>query len=344
MRIARYSLSFHCPAFLGDAGKNGQWRTPPFKAQLRQWWRLAFAANHAFAVNIGVMRDVEGRLFGNASHDSGSSKSLLRIRLDQWRPGKLLQSKWEPIGTVRHPEVPVAVGADLYLGFGPIALNARRPTLKADRAIQPGERANFAIACPEEHAPLIEQALFLMDRFGTVGGRSRNGWGSYSLSPLDGAAMPDSQLPLRPWHDALALDWPHALGQDGKGALIWQTQPFADWTELMRELARIKIGLRTQFRFTTGKNAPCAEARHWLSYPVTHHSVAEWNGSARLPNSLRFKLCPAQDNPAKIVGVVFHAPCLPPAQFRPDVITIKGIWERVHAFLDSQPNLARIST
>jgi hypothetical protein len=36
-----YRVSFTTPAFLGDAEQNGQWRTPPFKALLRQWWRVA---------------------------------------------------------------------------------------------------------------------------------------------------------------------------------------------------------------------------------------------------------------------------------------------------------------
>lgn len=58
----------------------------------------------------------------------------------------------------------------------------------------------------------------------------------------------------------------------------------------MRKLARLKIELRTQFKFTTGKDASQPEDRHWLSYPVTHHSVKDWGGNARLPNSLRFKV------------------------------------------------------
>jgi len=39
------TVRFLTPAFLGDAEQNGRWRTPPFKALLRQWWRMAYAAN-----------------------------------------------------------------------------------------------------------------------------------------------------------------------------------------------------------------------------------------------------------------------------------------------------------
>ena len=105
----------------------------------------------------------------------------------------------------------------------------------------------------------------------------------------------------------------------------------------MQELARLKIGLRTQFKFNTGKDAPAPEARHWLSYPVTHHSVRDWGGNARLPNSLRFKVRPAPGNPGQLVGVIFHVPCLPPPAFQPNLCAIKDVWQTVHAFLDQQP-------
>jgi len=173
-----------------------------------------------------------------------------------------------------------------------------------------------------------------MDRYGTLGGRSRNGWGSFSLKPQGDTPALAGETPLRTLSAALKFDWPHAIGQDGHGALVWQTKSFADWTTLMQELALIKIGLRTQFLFTTGKDAPRVEDRHWLSYPVTNHSVRAWGNNARLPNSLRFKVRPAPNDPKQVVGVIFHVPCLPPPAFQPRLSEIERIWKQVHAFLD----------
>ena len=34
------SLRMVTPAFLGDADQRGEWRTPPFKTLVRQWWRV----------------------------------------------------------------------------------------------------------------------------------------------------------------------------------------------------------------------------------------------------------------------------------------------------------------
>src|SRR5207253_6755334 len=90
-----YTVRFLCPAFLGNAEQNGQWRTPPFKALLRQWWRVAYAASRNHSVDIEEMRRTEGMLFGNAwlSHQENGRtkadhrKSRVRIRLDSWQEG-----------------------------------------------------------------------------------------------------------------------------------------------------------------------------------------------------------------------------------------------------------------
>lgn len=335
MKELTYKVTFTTPAFLGNADQQAQWRTPPFKAQLRQWWRVAYAASKGYPPDVVRMREEEGRLFGNAWLTNNFSKSLVRVRLEHWSEGTLGKSQWTPLERVSHPEVKVEAPADLYLGYGPVTLprGERNPTLKTNAAIQANEENTFSIACPEEHEPQILLALALMNLFGTVGGRSRNGWGSYSLK--DSGDL--SELPLREWKQCLSADWPHAIGHDAKGALIWQTQPFADWKVLMKQLAIIKIGLRTQFKFTTGKSAPRTEDRHWLSYPVTNHSVAAWGNNARLPNSLRFKVRPTADG--KLVGVIFHMPCLPPPAFRPDKQAITAVWERVHTFLDQHDAL-----
>lgn len=337
-----YHLRFHTPAFLGNAEQSGQWRTPPFKAQLRQWWRVAYAVSKNFQLNVARMREEEGKLFGNAWLDDNFSKSLVRIRLSKWSLGGL--KSWDGLeqGKVDHPEAEKSgykVGPHAYLGYGPLdGRNGTKFREKMNAAIQAGEQNTFAIAYPDDHAPLIEQALALMNQFGTVGGRSRNGWGSYSLQAIGDI----SSLPLHPWQEALKLDWPHAIGSDAKGALIWQTQPVADWKALMKELAVLKIGLRTQFVFATGKDAPRTERtedRHWLSYPVTNHPVKSWGGNARLPNSLRFKVRPTVDG--KLIGVIFHMPCLPPPAFKPDAQLIKTVWQQVHTFLDQQSSLTR---
>jgi len=351
MQIRKLQIRFNTPAFLGDAAQSGRWRTPPFKAQLRQWWRVAYTSQQRFVVKVREVRDIEARLFGHAwleddrdedNNKVAARKSLVRVRLDRWDEGRL--RSWQAGSKVKHPEVGM-VDSNLYLGYGPLSLprGSREPTLKYNAAIQALEQAEVAIAFPDEHALLMDQALHLMDLYGTVGGRSRNGWGSYSLQGIDGTAIPATQIPLRELAECLDdVDWPHALGADSHGALLWQTRPpYKDWPALMKTLAEIKIALRTQSAFKFPQANPDGQIhdRHWLSYPVTRHDVSDWKrGNLRLPNQLRFKVRHTHDG---LVGVIFHMPHIPPADFRPEGQTLKRIWRQVHSHLDQTNILKR---
>ena len=374
MQQMKYEVRFLTPAFLGNAEQSGQWRTPPFKALLRQWWRVAYAAKKEFRVDVRQMQRDEGLLFGNAwlSHEENGRtvkdfcKSLVRMRLNRWTVGEL--RRWDGLEqeTVFHPEVQrtkCQVGPHAYLGFGPLdGRGGTRLGKQNAAAIKYGETATLAIAVPDAYADDIRSAIALMNAYGAVGGRSRNGWGSLMLSALDeGPSRLEVDLTrfARCWSDALSVDWPHAIGRDDTGPLVWQTvRKCDDWKPLMRDLAILKIELRTMFPFIENKagDKPIErkddkgqvyqdgikhgqpQDRHWLSYPTTNHPVVtskKWPANARLPNSLRFKVRLDSEDPEKLRGVIFHIPCLPPPKFNPPRATIKGIWKRVHQFLDS---------
>ncbi|RLB92459.1 MAG: hypothetical protein DRH50_09620 [Deltaproteobacteria bacterium] len=348
MKILKYRVRFLTPAFLGDADQSGQWRTPPFKALLRQWWRMVYAAEKNFNVTIGEMRREEGMLFGNAwlSHERGGKKvqdhcqSLVQLRLSEWQSGGL--DSWdglEKTGKIHHPEVQhthYKVGPQAYLGYGP--LDGRGGTrLTRKRAIEPGEEAILSLRVPGKHAEVLKNTLTLMNFYGAVGGRCRNGWGAFTLTPV-GEGTPQHPANLtrffRLWRKALELTWPHALGLGDDGRpLVWTTRPHENWRSLMQELAVIKVGVRTQFVFFSG-NSDSPEMRHWLAYPVTKHTVYPWNNntSGRLPNTLRFTARPA--NGGHLQGVIFHFPCKPPDEFSPDLKTLEKVWGQVHQLLD----------
>ena len=341
-----FTIRFLTPAFLGDAEQKGRWRTPPFKALLRQWWRVAYAAQQNYDVSIADLRKAEGKLFGNAwltREEDGKAKadycsSRVRLRLDRWDRGELQTwEKLEPRG-IQHPEVEKLpqIGPHLYLGYGPLIVprGATITTLKNAPAIHAGKTATLRLAFPAGEETLLLQALRLMHLYGTVGGRSRNGWGSFVLEPRPGSSAP---IPTRKWEAALAQSWAHAIGEDGQGALIWRTtKTYQDWRELMRDLAIIRIAVRTQFPFQGVQSHKQPEPRHWLAYPVTNHTCEAWGKQLRLPNSLRFKVRPAPNDPKQLVGVIYHMPCLPPAEFGPNSYRqqIQKTWEQVHWLLD----------
>ena len=334
-----YRLRFHSPAFLGNAWQQGQWRSPPFKHLLREWWRVAWSAEHRFADDVAALRAAETRLFGGAHSDEQHVKSRVRLRLDAWRPGSL--KAWSKgAGGVEHKEVGRRVGADLYLGFGPLIYDrqSKQTTLGHAPAIDAAEEARFSLAFPADAQPLMEQTLALMSRYAAVGGRSRNGWGAFQLYAQD-QPLPAPQPVLRDWRQCLDRDWPHALGKDEQGALIWRSKDaFSHWRKAINKLAEIKIALRTRFPFRAG-NTRQPEPRHWLSYPTTNHKVFDWSKNARLPNSLRFKIL--DNGQGGLHLLLYHLPCLPPKEFTPQRNAIEQVWSQVHAFLDQHPDLDR---
>lgn len=344
-----YTVRFTTPAFLGDADQNGTWRTPPFKALLREWWRIAVAKEYGY--DHRRLREAEGRLFGNAWLKDEFQRSKLLLRLDEWRSGRM--GKWtEPEQKVVHSEVKFPVDAHLYLGYGPLTYSkaAKKAAFseKVNAAIQADETNTLRIAGPKAAADLIQQTLQLMDWFGTIGGRSRNGWGSLELTREGGATEAFQsnhrwlQAIARPLHDCLQLDWPHALGSDQQGLLVWRTQQdYSQWREVMKELAHVKITFRTALKFTSPNGQP--DHRHVLAYPVTNHRVNAWGNQARLANQLRFKVIRTGHH---LTGLVYHLPCATPDallrllrngkdSFRQQQLPV---WQAVHAQLDTLMN------
>lgn len=327
------TVRFLNPAFIGDAQQNGVWRTPPFKAQLRQFWRMVMASRGRGFEEIRVM---EARLFGHAwLQDEDAHKSLVRLRLSNWKRGRLT-GPWPKTGQIQNGKAQVDAG--LYLGYGPVAQGA---VLKGECAIKDGETATLRIgwrnhteAKSPEGADALLPALALMHRYGTIGGRSRNGWGSYVLEGEECPALQAAPC-LIDWKAGLQDSWAQGIGQDNQGALIWKTQACKNWQAVMRALGQLRSDVNRKFGDT--------ENRSLLSYPVTKKNLQRWSGNDRLPNSLRFKVVEEGD---QLQGLVFHIPCRPEDELwgkHPhDQAKLETLWSHVHRHLDSANDLQRV--
>lgn len=379
MKELTYRVCFNTPAFLGNADQQAQWRTPPFKALIRQWWRVVQAGTHGY--DHAKLRRAEMKLFGAASDDGSekSHRSLVRLRLSSWGAGSL--TNWPPDGeTVRHPEVKNQqgnlrpVGAELYLGYGPLgfraggtALNQIRDSEHFRSAIDDKAKADLRLMLPDGHTTQIESAMQLIAWFGTLGSRSRNAWGALQLThshlkPLDRKNL-EALGVVRPLTDCLREEWPHAIGIDAdKTPLVWRTMPAANWRDAMKTLAQLKIHFRTGSILMSliGKGDGVLAGRQILAYPVTHHAVLGWvdldtktnkpktdrNGwliqGERLANQIRFKVHKRADG--QYEGVIVHLPCKVPDELvnklsPADRAFIRSnelkVWQDVHTVLDT---------
>ncbi len=344
------------PAFLGGADQSSEWRTPPIKALLRQWWRIVRAPACKF--DHVKLREAEADLFGHAWLKSEAARqSRVRMQLSGgWAGGTLQNLGTDP--KVKHPEVDRPpdgmVGGKLYLGYGPITFQ-QGTRIKFPPAIALGQTVTLRLSFPPEAAAALIAALRLMHWFGTIGGRSRNGWGSLELGgkqefPNLWSEQARTELTKlsRPVQDCLKLDWPHAFGRDGKGLLIWQTKQMKTADDVVKDLAGMKIGFRTGLQFD-GTRRGKVDRRHLLAYPITNHQVREWNAKkkggqvdseGRLANQLRFKVARRD---GQFVGLIYHLPARLPVQLRAalDAAGRKFVeenelstWQSVHAELD----------
>lgn len=331
MQQLSYEIRFLTPAFLGDAAQNGRWRTPPFKALLRQWWRVVYARDNNFEVDIKAMRHDEDMLFGHAwldddftqrnghRHRVPGRQSAIRLRLDLAEA----QSSGAWTRGTQHGVGPVPTDLTTgYAWFGLVDSKSKQPLRDGIAAKPPESDRRLRIACPHaEETARLETAMRLITRFGQVGARSRGGWGSLHIKDL--TALPDHELVgfSRALGDCLQHDWPMSLGRDDVGILLWHSKTsFPTWDQAMKVIAVERRAVRLALKSLHGQNLR----------PVLGFA----QGSNRMPSPLRWRVV-SKDNDQ--LGIdVFAMPSLIPdaAGQRIDSNDTRLAWEEVVKTLD----------
>ena len=347
-----YNLSFLSPAFLGNAEQKGQFRTPPFKALLREWWRVAVAPSQMYDWKKILAREQD--LFGSVRGASGGTQSHVRLRLKGWDAGHMTELSHVLIERVAGMNPPFVPG--LYLGYGPITNQEKVVKIKQPPAIADGEKLNLlTVMYPADYQDEIERALRLVQAFGTLGGRSHNGWGSLDLAPPDGSRwLWSSCLPeefskmLRPLDECLGSDWPAAIAKDAKGPLIWRVdaEPKPNESDQKKDVLKKLSLLRQRLnKKAREKDYSGVTGRALLSLPVANAKGAEGSmgNDGRLPSSLRFKVVrfEAEEGKGRRVGaIVYHMPFNVNVQEKLPLLNAvaKGqqmeFWTIIHELLD----------
>jgi CRISPR-associated protein Cmr1 len=359
-----FKIRFVTPAFLGDANQSSEWRVPPFKHLLREWWRCWEMGRSRSSESEHDAQELgrrEALLFGGVHEDSPRRSQVEILFEEAWSAGTLhtlTQGEALP-----HPEVGKGQKVDslLYLGYGPLLFEKRTapPKLKTPPAIKAVDTKKAVIRCPGEREAEMGTILGLIHWLGTIGGRCRNGWGSLEILEENGQPWCSRTLSVlnpieKPWVACLNREWSHALGiepaSDGtpKLLLLWKTESgYDDWQGAMGEMARIKIALRAGNPSTRLSAIPVdtePDQRHLLGYPITHHDVGAWGKDFRLANQLRFKVIEERlgdDEKPKYYGIAYHMPHGLPMRMRkayrgkPNFPAYNQmVWANVHTKLD----------
>jgi CRISPR-associated protein Cmr1 len=342
MQTKRYELSFLAPAFLGDAAQAGAWRTPPFKALLREWWRIRAASRVNY--DIDRLRALENGLFGTAADSAGRAcVSQLRMSLTSWRHGALAIWPQARGGAYFEGAPARSMPADRYLGYGPLSAE------KFKGAINYGEANELSLAWPDSTSLDLglDVVLPLVDAFGTLGGRCRNGWGSLAVKekgsqdfPCISADLLKEWRVLRPLKDCLREDWPHAIGSDGLGPLVWESidPAFSTWRDALGVFASARLAMRRTARSMKSASFNKTQPLDAIVQPTTGRPGL--GGSARIANTLRFKLF--RDEAGALRTRIYHTPCRPPRQHDMQGVPLLETWQAIHAELDRNPKLERL--
>jgi CRISPR-associated protein Cmr1 len=328
MKQIKLRVTFTTPAFLGNAEQKGQWRTPPFKALLRQWWRVAYAAQANYRVNEQEMRHAEGLLFGHAwleddcDHKGdkvAARRSAIRLRLQSDNPA---QNGWAT-GT-QTGVAPLSTGIDTsYARFGLVNRGNGLPDKSAIKPAATEGQRNLLIAYPDQHHEILTRTLQLINEFGHIGSRSRGGWGSFHLSGVESLGTAEINRFGLPLVECLRSDWARALAlkEDGKPAIWHSSRTFASWDKAMRDLAIKRKEVRTSL-----KRAP-----RDLSAAL---GFADKNG--RMASPLRWKIVARDNN--QLGYRIFAMPHLLPVESgkRMEGAKLASAWQQVFNYLDSQ--------
>lgn len=260
-----YVLELVTPAFLGGADQSAEWRTPGIKALIRQWWRVVYVAKHGALIDIDKMLEAEGHRFGVAGRTpEGSQKASITIRFDE--EPKVSANIVSGINKDKE-------NALQYLGFGPF-VQVDKPSSRD--ALNKGSKVKFKILIQgtdtqhcEALAKEIDETIFLVSQFGTLGSRASNAWGSVHISgdivkfPLDGYS--------KAIQECMKSDWKQAIAKDANGPMIWQTQEYRDTDSAMKALKHMRKENQNSYAKSKGLrtliNGPTAKPKNENRWP-----------------------------------------------------------------------------
>lgn len=298
------TFSIVTPMFLGGAEptKEAELRVPSIKGALRFWWRALMWGNSA---NVAKIHDMEAALFG--SSDVGQSQFLMRLDTAVSEANAVTEN-WPPTSWQR------------YSGYGLRDKGGRK-------FLKPGRE--FAVhlntqQCNDEQRQQLIVAIQLFGLVGNLGSRARKGWGSLTLTKMEGA----------PWACPVTGEaWKAALKSLVPSSP--ETPPFTAFTDA------------TRWNFGPMKKDASA-AQQWLAQQYqTHVKSTDSKGDRAqfgLPREFKNTTPPRRERRASPLLLHIHrcpnGQALPtaiwlPATFLPDKPAIPGAGTSARQFVES---------
>jgi CRISPR-associated protein Cmr1 len=223
--VLRANLKVVTPLFLGGADPdNPELRASSIKSALRQWYR-AIAPEAVFAAEAGGPRN-EDRIFGGSAERAGQSPIFLRVLT----PAHVPEFDWSRVTLDRYNE---GGGRQVRNGLRYLSYPFHLRGNDGRRAVDAGAEFTLVLLAPKKHDSLsleIRRAwiasLWLLGAAGSLGSRSRRGFGSIEITNWasiaeasdwaeDAAALPDLSNPKN------GAEWQARFQRGKESARAW---------------------------------------------------------------------------------------------------------------------------
>ncbi|MDY0132203.1 MAG: type III-B CRISPR module RAMP protein Cmr1 [Desulforegulaceae bacterium] len=178
-----FDVEFLTPAFaMGADGEHAELREQTLNGLLRFWWRAFFGSD-----NLDEMQEKESQIFG-----STSNKSDLKIFISD----KSFQSQIANIPkgasiSVTSKGKSFSISIIEYLAYGLYEYKKGSGNVFTKGHIKENGKFNLNLEFSKKYEKQILTSLFLLNKFGGIGSRSRNGFGSLNIKGLSSSQITD---------------------------------------------------------------------------------------------------------------------------------------------------------
>lgn len=329
-KTAELTVEVITPMFLGGANGDAELRAAPLKNAIRYWWRITQGE-----LSHEKMLEKEQKLFGGVTGEA--TRSLVDVVVTgSVRTGDVEEEDF--IGKKFNPEAGNSVSLAAYLGMGPIHFKGQY----MKKRILPAETFSLTVSFPKENKEDIIDALSLFAEFGSLGARSRNGWGSFNLLALNSSIslLPRKKL-LEKYGKEISLifnidkKYPFKLGKSNELPLLWRIGISDTWENAMKLAGESYMDLRQQVLPFPKEKPNGVQKRRILGYPITRHSIGNWGGNnGRMPSQLRIIIRIIRKTGKQYNSYFFHLPHKIPKPWNSSLGSELSVWQKIHNYLD----------
>jgi len=226
-------LEFVTPAFLGGADQNAELRPASCKGMLRYWWRVLYGAKYG----TDIYKE-EGDRFGTTDNKH-SKASVVSIQLiaphiesqNSGFTGKLI--------TVSHEGKSFPINILDYLAYGKYDYQKGAGNVYHSSHITNGSTFTLLVRSPKLYSEEVFQSVLALINFGSIGSRSRNGFGSMRII----SSNQKTNLEPTKWFISHAPIQYSSLSNESK--LFITKQSFVSWEDALSEIGIIYKNART---------------------------------------------------------------------------------------------------